>query len=58
MNRDQQISERQSQPNTSAGAWDLRHPGLIMTDGRPWPQVVGPTHRENRSRQERKRTRT
>ncbi len=33
MNREQRTSTEQSGPSTTAGAWGLRHPGLIMKDG-------------------------
>jgi hypothetical protein len=33
MNPEQRTSTQQSRPNTSGGAYDLRHPGLIMKDG-------------------------
>jgi hypothetical protein len=33
MGREQRISTEQSGPSTSAGAWGLRHPGLVMGKG-------------------------
>src|SRR6201984_3545789 len=33
MNPEQRTSTQQSGPSTSTGAYDLRHPGLIMKDG-------------------------
>jgi hypothetical protein len=33
MNQEQRISAEQSGPSTSAGAWGLRHPGLVMGKG-------------------------
>jgi hypothetical protein len=33
MNREQLISAEQTGPSTSAGAWGLRYPGLIMGKG-------------------------
>jgi hypothetical protein len=37
------MNQNQSEPNTSTGAWDLRHPGLIMKDGeREVHEFTGP----------------
>ena len=33
MNKEQHISSEQSRPTTSAGAWGLRHSGLVMGKG-------------------------
>ena len=33
MNREQRVSTEQSGPGTSAGAWGMRYPGLVMGKG-------------------------